>query len=160
MLSMPVDVCLVALKPLLRSAQNLHVEVLHITRSQNPTLLWLSRGARTKAIILRNCKATIEKTSQDFILPKITSQNWLPSHTPASQAEIASSIIRRQYYIGACMTSPFESKSKGSLTDASIYPIDETSSGQQPADFLDGSSLPNSTTKTAARSLKPQMSTR
>lgn len=58
------------------------------------------------------------------------------------------------------MASPFELKSKGSLTEASIYPIDETSSGQQSADFLDESATPNSTSIPAARSMKPQMSTR
>ena len=57
------------------------------------------------------------------------------------------------------MASPFELKSKGSLTDASIYPIDETSTGQQHAD-VDGSSMLNSPSIPAGRSLKTQMSTR
>ena len=56
------------------------------------------------------------------------------------------------------MTSPFELKSKGSLTDASIYPVDETSHGQQPD--LDGSPMPKGTSIPAARSMKPAMSTR
>lgn len=58
------------------------------------------------------------------------------------------------------MASPFELKSKGSLADASIYPIDETSNGQQDPGEYDGSSVRKSTSIPAARSFKPQLSTR
>lgn len=58
------------------------------------------------------------------------------------------------------MASPFELKAKGSLTDAPIYPIDEMSNGPQDSGGFDGSCVRRSTSIPAARSFKPQMSTR